>query len=42
MKLLLKYFLDQYKIQEMCDKAVDAYLITLAFGPDQLVIKKML
>ena len=31
---LLKYFLDRYKAQSMCDKAADAFLPTLKFIPD--------
>ena len=27
--------LDRYKTQEMCDKAVDDYFITLEFVPDR-------
>ena len=39
---MLKYSLDRYKIQEMCDKAVNAFLPTLRFVPDRFVTYKML
>ena len=39
---LLKCCSDRYKIQEVCDKAVDAYLLTLKFVPDWFDTKKML
>ena len=42
---MLKYCLGKYEIQEMCDKAVDAFLPTLVFFPDWFVtfmlIKKL-
>ena len=41
---MLKYFLDRYKTQEMCDKAADAFLPPLKFVPDWYVtsmIKKL-
>ena len=38
---MLKYCLDRYKTQEMCDKAVDAFLSMLKFGPDWFVTNKM-
>ena len=31
---MLKYCLDKYKTQEVCDKAVDSVLPTLKFFPD--------
>ena len=31
---MLKYCLDRYKAQEMCDRAVDAFLPTLKLVPD--------
>ena len=34
---MLKYFLDRYKTQEMCDKAADAFLPPLKFVPDWYV-----
>ena len=37
---MLKYCLDRYKIQEMCDKATDAFLSTLKFAPDWFVTNK--
>ena len=37
----LKFCLDRYGTQEMCDKAVkDAFLPTLKFVPDWFVTKK--
>ena len=41
---MLKYFLDRYKTQGMCDKAADAFLPPLKFVPDWYVtsmIKKL-
>ena len=37
---MLKYCLDRYKIQEMCDKVTDAFLSTLKFAPDWFVTNK--
>ena len=39
---MLKYCPGKYKTQEMCDKAVDFYLITLMFVLDWFVTNKML
>ena len=39
---ILKYFLDRYKTQEMCDIAVDNFLPTLKFAPDWFVRRKMI
>ena len=39
---MLKYCHDRYKTQEMCDKAIDAYLPALKFISDWFVINKML
>ena len=39
---MLKYCLDKYKTQEMCDKAVNAFLAALKFVPDGFVTKKMI
>ena len=39
---MLKYCLNRYKSQEMCDKAVDAFLRTLNFFPDWFGPNKML
>ena len=39
---MLKYCLDRYKSQEICDKAVDACLPALKFVPDRFVTTKML
>ena len=39
---MLKYCLDKYKTQEMCDKAVDAFLPALKFVPDWFVTKKII
>ena len=39
---MLKYWLDRYKTQEMCDKAVDACLPALNFVPDWFVPNIML
>ena len=39
---ILKYFLDKYKSQKMCDKTVDDYLSTLKFVPGWFVIDKMI
>ena len=40
--LLLKYYLDLCKTQEMCDKAVDNFSKTLEFLPDWFVRNKMI
>ena len=40
--MILKYCPGKYKTQEMCDKAVDFYLITLMFVLDWFVTNKML
>ena len=32
--LMLKYCLDKYKTQEMCDKAADDFLPALKFVPE--------
>ena len=39
---MLKYFLDRYKPQEMCDKPVDAFLPTLKLVPDWFSTSAML
>ena len=39
---MLKYCLGKYEIQEMCDKAVDAFLATLIFFPDWFVTFKLI
>ena len=39
---LLKYSLVRYKTQKMCDKAVDAFLLTWKFVPNWFVTKKRL
>ena len=39
---MLKYCVDRYKTQEMCDKAVDTYVQTLAFVPDWFVMSKII
>ena len=39
---MLKYSLGRYKTQELCDKAVDAFLPALKFVPDCFVTNKML
>ena len=39
---MLKYCLDRYKTQEMCDKAVDEFLPALKFVPDWFITNKML
>ena len=38
---MLKYYLDRYKIQEMCDKSVDTCLLALKLVPDCFVTNKM-
>ena len=38
----LKYVPDQYKTEQMFDKAIDDFLPTLNFVPDWLVICKMI
>ena len=38
---MIKYCLDRYKAQEMCDKAVDDFLPALKFVPNWFVISKM-
>ena len=40
--LMLKYCLDRYKIEEMCDKAVDNFLLRFRFFPNWFVTKKRL
>ena len=37
---MLKYCLDRYKTQNICDKVVDDFLSTLKFVPDQFFTKK--
>ena len=39
---MLKYGLDRYKTQEMCDKVADAFLPTLKFVPDWPVTNEMI
>ena len=39
---MLKYCVDRYKTQEMCDKAVDTYVQTLTFVPDWFVMSKII
>ena len=39
---MLKYCLNRYMTQEMCDKAVDAFPPILKFIPDWFVLNKML
>ena len=39
---MLKYCLGKYEIQEICDKAVDAFLPTLIFFPDLFVTFKLI
>ena len=39
---MLKYCLDRQKIQEMCDKAVDAFLPALKLVPDWFVTRKII
>ena len=39
---MLKYCLDRYKAQEMCDKAVDDFVSRLKFVPDWFVTDKMI
>ena len=39
---MVKYCYDRYKIQEMSDKAVDAYMLALKFVSDWFVTNKML
>ena len=34
---MLKYCHDKYKTHEICDKAVDSYLLALKFVPDWLL-----
>ena len=38
---MLKYYLDRYKTQEMCDKSVDTCLLALKLVPDCFVTNKM-
>ena len=38
---MLKHCLGRYKTQEMCDKAVDAFLLTLKFALDWIVANKI-
>ena len=39
---MLKYCLNRYMTQEMCDKAVDAFPPILKFIPDWFVLNEML
>ena len=39
---MLKYIIDKYKTQQVCDKAVDAYLPALQTVTDWFVTNKML
>ena len=39
---MLKYCVDRYKTQEMCDKAVDTCVQTLTFVPDWFVMSKII
>ena len=39
---MLKYCVDRYKTQEICDKAVDVCLPALKFVPNWFVTNKML
>ena len=39
---MLKFCFDKYWTQEMCDKAVDAFLLTLKSFPDRFVTNNML
>ena len=39
---MLKYCLYKYKTQEMCDKAVNSYLLALNFVPDWFVTNKII
>ena len=38
----IRYVLDQYKTQQMCDEAVNDYLAALKFVPDWLITYKMI
>ena len=38
---MLKYCLDRYKTQEMCDKALNNFLPTLNFIPDWFATSKL-
>ena len=40
--LMLKYYLDRHKTQEMCGKAVDDFLPTLKFVADLFITSKMI
>ena len=39
---MVKYCLDRYNTQEMCDKTVDSFLPTLKFVPDWFVISNII
>ena len=39
---MLKYGLDKYKTQEICDELVDSYLLALKFLTDWFVTSKMI
>ena len=39
---MLKYCIDRYKTQKVCDEAVDYYLLVLTFIPDWFVTSKIL
>ena len=39
---VLKYCINRYETQEMCDKAVDGFLLALKFVIDWFVINKMI
>ena len=40
--IILKCCLDRYKTEEMCDKAVDSYLLALKFVPNWVVTNRMI
>ena len=39
---MLNYFNDKYKTKEMCNKAINACLLTLKFVVDWFVMRKMI
>ena len=39
---MLKYCLDTYKTQEMCDEALDSYLVAIKLAPDWFVTSEIM
>ena len=39
---MVKYLFDRYKIQEMCDKAINSFLPALKLVPDLFFLQKII